>query len=147
MKEYAIGVMQGRLSKPVDGRIQAFPAATWEEEFKLASHIGIDAIEWIFEDPYETNPLWSESGRKRIMELIKETGVRVDHVCADYFMQHPFFRVTEQKRQTSAEILKKLLPFCREIGGKGVEIPFLDNSRIDSSEEMGMAIEAIRDAL
>ena len=86
MKKYAIGVMQGRLSKPVGSRIQAFPAATWEQEFKLASQMGLDAIEWIFEDPYETNPLWSESGRKRIMELIKETGVRVDHVCTDYFM-------------------------------------------------------------
>jgi len=147
MKEYAIGIMQGRLSRPVGGRIQAFPAATWEEEFKLASHIGFDAIEWIFEDPYETNPLWSESGRKRIMELIKETGVRVDHVCADYFMQHPFFRVTEQKRQTSMEILKKLLPFCREIGAKSVEIPFLDNSRIDSVEETKAASTAINAVL
>src|SRR3989344_851549 len=147
MKEYAIGIMQGRLSRPVGGRIQAFPAATWEEEFKLASHIGFDAIEWIFEDPYETNPLWSESGRKRIMELIKETGVRVDHVCADYFMQHPFFRVTEGERQKSLEILKKLLPFCREIGARSVEIPFLDNSRIDSSEETDTAIEAIKAAL
>ena len=32
-----VGFMQGRLSPPVDGRIQAFPHDQWHEEFALAS--------------------------------------------------------------------------------------------------------------
>ena len=44
-----IGIMQGRLSPPIDGRIQAFPINDWESEFEKASKIGFDCIEWIFD--------------------------------------------------------------------------------------------------
>ncbi len=144
---YAIGIMQGRLSRPVQNRIQAFPSQTWEQEFKTASQIGLAAIEWIFEEPYAENPLWSPAGREEIKKHTAETGVRVDHVCADYFMEHPFFRVSAAEGQQSSAILKELIPFCREIGAKSVELPFLDNSRIDSQEEMDATVRAMRAAL
>lgn len=44
-----IGIMQGRLSKPIGNKIQAFPWGIWEEEFKKAADIGFDEIEFIFE--------------------------------------------------------------------------------------------------
>ena len=44
--KHRIGVMQGRLSPMIDGRIQAFPWPYWKEEFKVAEQLGIDLIEW-----------------------------------------------------------------------------------------------------
>ena len=44
-----IGIMQGRLSKPVNGKIQAFPFNNWENEFKIASEIGYACIEWVID--------------------------------------------------------------------------------------------------
>ena len=41
-----VGIMQGRLVPPVDGRIQAFPAENWKDEFELASDAGLACIEW-----------------------------------------------------------------------------------------------------
>ena len=35
-----IGVMQGRLSPPINNRIQAFPKNNWKDEFELASIMG-----------------------------------------------------------------------------------------------------------
>ncbi len=30
-----IGIMQGRLSPRIDGKIQAYPANTWQKEFEI----------------------------------------------------------------------------------------------------------------
>ena len=59
-----IGIMQGRLSPRIDGKIQAYPAKTWQKEFETAKEIGYSAIEWIVEKPLQENALMSESGIK-----------------------------------------------------------------------------------
>ena len=45
-----IGIMQGRLSKPLNGKIQSFPLNTWEKEFYLAKEIGFELIEWVLDE-------------------------------------------------------------------------------------------------
>ena len=42
-----IGIMQGRLSPPEDGRFQSFPREHWRQEFARAREAGLDYIEWI----------------------------------------------------------------------------------------------------
>ena len=42
---FRIGIMQGRLSKPINGKIQSFPKNSWENEFYLAKDIGFELIE------------------------------------------------------------------------------------------------------
>ena len=34
-----LGIIQGRLSKPINGHIQEFPKETWENEFKLLNNL------------------------------------------------------------------------------------------------------------
>jgi hexulose-6-phosphate isomerase len=62
--------MQGRLSPRIDGKIQAYPEKSWQNEFHLAKEIGYSAIEWIVEEPLEKNALMSELGRDSINQLI-----------------------------------------------------------------------------
>ena len=65
-----IGIMQGRLSPPVAGRLQAFPWKSWEEEFDHARLCGFDTIEWLFQaDRHEENPIWIGTGREKIRRL------------------------------------------------------------------------------
>ena len=42
-----IGIMQGRLSLPEDGRIQSFPKRSWRKEFSRAQKAELASIEWI----------------------------------------------------------------------------------------------------
>ena len=52
--------MQGRLSFPIDNKIQYFPKNKWQDEFKEAASCNFACIEWIF-DTYEKNPIMDDS--------------------------------------------------------------------------------------
>jgi hexulose-6-phosphate isomerase len=141
-----IGIMQGRLSPRIDGKIQAYPASTWQKEFEIAQEIGYAAIEWIVERPVETNALMTDSGKGEIKKVIASTGVRIDYVCADIFMQQPLVRMTEEIKSQNKEYLLEILKNAKEVGAVGVEIPFVDNSSIKNETEKQEFIDAMQDA-
>jgi hexulose-6-phosphate isomerase len=141
-----IGIMQGRLSPRIDGKIQAYPAKTWQKEFEIAQEIGYAAIEWIVENPVETNALMTDSGKAEIKKVIASTGVRIDYVCADIFMQQPLVRMTEETKSQNKEYLVSILKNAKEVGAIGVEIPFVDNSSIKNETEKQEFIDAMQDA-
>lgn len=123
-----IGIMQGRLSPQLGNRIQAFPLDNWREEFVTAKEIGYNSIEWIVESPLELNPLLNFSGIEEINNCILSTGVKVDYVCADIFMENPIFE--EENLEKNLEILTNIIIFGNKIGAKCIEIPFVDNSSL-----------------
>ena len=141
-----IGIMQGRLSPRIDGKIQAYPASTWQKEFEIAQEIGYAAIEWIVEKPVETNALMTDSGKVEIKKAIASTGVRIDYVCADIFMQQPLVRMTEEIKSQNNNYLLQILKNAKEVGAIGVEIPFVDNSSIKNDKEKQEFIDAMQDA-
>ncbi len=143
-----IGIMQGRLSKPGDNKIQAFPWQTWEEEFEIAAGLGFDEIEFIFEAKgYEDSPWLTPRGLSKIKKVSKRTGVEVNYICADYFMEKPLIRVSEPEKTKSIEILKKLIKQSAQIGVKCIEVPMVDNSRIETEQEKQTFIECLRKCL
>ena len=141
-----IGIMQGRLSPRIDGKIQAYPASTWQKEFEIAQEIGYAAIEWIVEKPVETNALMTDSGKVEIKKVIASTGVRIDYVCADIFMQQPLVRMTEDTKSQNKDYLLEILKNAKEVGAMGVEIPFVDNSSIQNDKEKQEFIDAMQGA-
>jgi hexulose-6-phosphate isomerase len=141
-----IGIMQGRLSPRIDGKIQAYPAKTWQKEFEIAQEIGYTAIEWIVEKPLEVNALMSKSGMQEIKEIILKTGVRIDFICADIFMQQPLIRMSQEIREENKEHLKNILVSAKEVGAIGVEIPFVDASSIKSESEINELISCMQEA-
>jgi hexulose-6-phosphate isomerase len=141
-----IGIMQGRLSPRIDGKIQAYPASTWQKEFEIAQEIGYAAIEWIVENPVETNALMTDSGKAEIKKVIASTGVRIDYVCTDIFMQQPLVRMTEVTKSQNKEYLDAILNNAKEVGAIGVEIPFVDNSSIKNEKEKQEFIDVMEDA-
>jgi hexulose-6-phosphate isomerase len=123
-----IGIMQGRLSPRIDGKIQAYPASTWQKEFEIAQEIGYAAIEWIIEKPVETNALMTDSGKAEIKKIIASTGVRIDYVCADIFMQQPLVRMTKDSKSQNKEYLSAILKNAKELGGDSKRIALAGDS-------------------
>lgn len=124
-----IGIMQGRLSPKIDGKIQAFPVENWKSEFQLARQIGFSSIEWIVEKPLELNPLLNEVGINDIKKIIEKTGIKVEFICADIFMQEP---IKNEKLilDKSRDLILRIIENGYKIGAKYIEIPFVDNSSI-----------------
>jgi L-ribulose-5-phosphate 3-epimerase len=131
-----IATMQGRMVPPEEGRFQSFPRNRWRDEFTLAAEAGLDAIEWIF-DVYgeDANPIATDPGIEEMNALMEKTGVVVRSLCADYFMDLPFLRSTEDQRKDRIQKFQWLLSRCAAVGIGRIVIPFVDQSRINNETE------------
>lgn len=127
--------MQGRLLPKYKGRYQAHPVGYWENEFPIAAEFGLNCIEFIFDyNDFELNPLWNKKGRKNILEISRQTGVKVYSVCADFFMECPLHSKIEENRNFSKNILIELLQNCNELEIKDIVIPCVDQSSLSTSQ-------------
>jgi len=132
-----IGIMQGRLSAPVGGRIQAFPVDTWRDELALALEAGLDCIEWVYEaDTEPANPMRNESGIAEIRQLAQEAGVAVWSICADYYMSERLVSRDGVPESKNVDHLRRLLDRAALLGVKYVVLPFVDESALKSSREL-----------
>ena len=143
-----IGIMQGRLSPRSSARVQSFPWRTWEAEFHQARLCGFDSIEWLFEaEAFEQNPIWNAAGREKIANMISTGGMEVRSLCANYFMTHPFFRVSEEDRKRSVAVLNELVPRAASIGVSTILLPVLEESELRTDQEQGVLAESLRESL
>jgi L-ribulose-5-phosphate 3-epimerase len=142
-----IAVMQGRLLPPSDGSFQCFPRRLWREEFPLVAQAGLDAIEWIYDSPGESdNPLGTDHGLAEMRLLSKKCNIAVVSLCADYFMERPLAKAAAKSPAESESRITKLLWLldrCRLAGIHRVVLPFVDNSRIESDAEEAQVIEVL----
>ena len=143
-----IGVMQGRLLPPIEGRHQSFPSKHWREEFPLAAEASVDAIEWIYDAISESeNPIGTDSGLAEIRQLSEKCKIVVVSVCADYFMARPLAKAVAAEQEERINKLLWLLDRCKLAGIHRVVLPFLDNSRIESDAEEVQVVQVMRRAL
>ena len=143
-----IGAMQGRLLPPSDGCFQCFPRKHWKEEFPLAAEAGLDAIEWIYDFPGESdNPLGTDNGLAEMRLLSAKCNIAVVSVCADYFMECPLAKAEAAESEERINKLLWLLDRCKLAGIRRVVLPFVDNSRIDSDAEGAQAVQVLRHVL
>jgi L-ribulose-5-phosphate 3-epimerase len=143
-----IGIMQGRLVPPEDGRFQSFPRDAWRAEFPGAAAAGLDAIEWI-DDGFgeDVNPLATDEGILEMRRLSAQHGVGVFSVCADYFMEQPFLRVDAETLARTVARLRWLLQRCRLAGIERAVLPFVDHSSIETHEETARVVEILNEVL
>ena len=134
IKNPKIGIMQGRLSQPYDGKIQAFPAASWKQEFEKASNCGFDVIEWIF-DTYTLNPILSSDGISEIKSLQKEHNIMINSICADYFMDKKLFGESRYNLEKNIGILKELILQSKKLEATIIEIPLVDSSSLKTTND------------
>ena len=142
-----IGIMQGRLLPPADGRIQCFPRENWNDEFALAASAHVDSIEWIY-DEYgaDVNPLATDEGIESILESVDTHGVQVVSVCADYFMERPLVRATDTELEERFRVLLWLLDRCRRVGVTRIVLPFVDASRIETDGALSKVVSILGQA-
>ena len=124
-----IGIMQGRLSKPHDSKIQSFPVSSWKQEFEKATKCGFEVIEWIF-DEYKPNPILSSEGISEINSLCKKHNIIINSICADYFMMKKLFHESQSNLEKNITVLKELILQSKKLEFSFIEIPLVDSSSL-----------------
>jgi L-ribulose-5-phosphate 3-epimerase len=143
-----IGILQGRLVPPTENRIQCFPRERWADEFALASQVGLDCIEWIYDlHGADVNPLATDAGVKKLTGLSRHHKVKILSISADYFMDKPLVRASQAELDERLKIFFWLLERCRLIGINRVVLPFVDASRIETQNEFDGVIEILKPIL
>jgi L-ribulose-5-phosphate 3-epimerase len=141
-----VGIMQGRLTPPAGDRIQQFPVAAWEEEFPVAASAGFAAIEWIYDTASEgANPIETDAGIARLGELAERHGVRVQSLCADWFMEQPLGGGDDGVERGWLERLEWLLGRCPSSGIRHIVLPFVDDAAIVSENDRQVVALALRE--
>lgn len=126
-----IGVMQGRLLPKFHGRYQAHPVGYWQDEFPIAKNLGLDCVEVILDyNDLSRNPLTSHDGLEKLKRVVNKTGVEVQSICADYFMQAPLHASDAAVRQNSLVQLESLISSAAVLGVRDVVIPCVDQSSL-----------------
>ncbi len=109
-----IGIVQGRLSPPLNG-FQECPV-DWEREFRLLSDLKLDHIEWIVtKQSFETNPIFSE-------DLFF---YNISSICAD--------NLIDKRIIDTAFLFNNLQPICENAIKNRVDtitIPLLEESDV-----------------
>jgi len=91
-----LGVMQGRLSKSISGKIQEFPVSTWRDEFHKAHKLGLKKIEWTIDFiEYKNNPIFLKPNQSEVTELMSKFNVKVDSITLDNFVEAPIHKINE----------------------------------------------------
>lgn len=143
-----LGIMQGRLLPPMEGRFQSFPRGRWAEEFPSAAAAGLGTIEWIY-DTYGlgANPLETDAGVDSILVASRAHGVAVRSICADYFMDATFVRATGAERTERIAHLVWLLGQAKRLGVTRIVLPFVDSSAIRDETDEAAVVDTVQRAL
>ncbi len=137
-----IGVMQGRLVPKYQDRYQAFPIGMWQDEFKVAQECGLDLIEFILDfNDAEENPLLRSGGINEIISVSKDTGVSVQTICADYFMEGPLHSSDDKVSEKSFKVLERLLEAAEVLKITDIIIPCVDQSSLKTKEAINRFLE------
>ena len=143
-----IGVMQGRLLPKYRGRYQAHPVGYWQNEFLVAKELGLSFIEFILDfNDAEINPLLSKAGKLEILEQVKDSGVQVKTICADYFMEAPLHSTDINVAKASLDVLNRLIVRAAELGVSDVVIPCVDHASLRENYMIDNFVNAIKPLL
>lgn len=113
-----IGILQGRLSKPINNFIQDFPPDTWEQEFELLDKLGLSHIEWVVNKKSFDDGHLNIDCRKYSDKILSVScdNLTNKNIAEKYFLD------------------EQLLPICEFASRnniKSITIPLLEDSRID----------------
>ena len=116
-----LGCLQGRLSPPIDNKVQEFPFDTWREEFKLLEKLNLNHIEWIVtKNSFDNNLLFIE-------DLTKYP---ISSICSDHLIDGCII---------FGWFLEKYLdPVCEAAiknNIKNITIPLLEQSNMENDNE------------
>ena len=122
--------MQGRLSPPFNNKIQHYPFNNWENEFFLIlEEFPFKSIQWVYEkENFLINKLYTDP--VIIKKISNETGIKVNSVILDYFMNKNFLSGFKNIEKENIDHLIFIINQCNKANIKNIELPLVDDSSL-----------------
>ena len=137
--------MQGRLSPLGGGKIQAFPASCWQEEFRTAQKLGFELMEWTLDqDKLYDNPLLTAAGQAEILGLKNTCGVSVSSLTGDCFMQSPFWKTEGSELASLLQDFRAVAKACAAVGIVMMVVPLVDNGRLENRLQEDCLVDILK---
>ena len=137
-----ISIVQGRLTSMVGGRYQHFPIHAWRDEFKTASQLGFDGIEWIISD--FSNPIFDPVSLGQARELSNKTGIQVGSISLDVLMYTPIQTVPWDD---IAWMFERLCVAVEKLKVSRISIPVEETSGIRNPKDAELVITRLAKVL
>ena len=120
-----VGIVQGRLTSSPKKRLQFFPKE-WSTEFKIASQLGYDFIEFFAERKFnKKNPIWNSILIKKYLELSKKHNLKIINFCDDYIISNSI------RAKKTQNYLSKLLINLKKLKVKNLILPMYGKSNLN----------------
>jgi hexulose-6-phosphate isomerase len=143
-----IGFMQGRLSELVNGKIQAFPWSSWQEEFIVAERNAFQCMEWTLDqNRLHDNPLMTLVGQKEILTLSRRYKVSIPSVTGDCFMQAPFWKAQGAEQKDLQCDFQRIAEASAAVGISIIVVPLVDNGRLDNMEQEDVLVDFLENII
>jgi len=117
-----LGILQGRLSPPVNGHYQEFPN-DWQKEIKEMQDLSLSGMEWLITPKSnKNNPLFTAPDLLNDKQILS--------ICVDTLVDK---RITEENF-----LMDNLLPVCEALSKtsiKNLTIPILDDSDLNNDKD------------
>lgn len=136
-----IGFLQGRLSPPIDGQIQAFPWSCWQAEFPIGEQNNFCLMEWTLDQHrLRRNPLLDTAGQAEIRTLSQRHGLEIPSLTADCFMQAPFWKTHGAEQRALKRDFVAVVRGCAVTGVPLLIVPVVDNGRLESVDQENILV-------
>ncbi|MEI5995041.1 L-ribulose-5-phosphate 3-epimerase [Candidatus Enterococcus mansonii] len=101
---------------------------SWEERLRLASSLGFDFVEMSIDETDErlTRLDWSKSERKKVIDAVHETGVKILSICLSGHRRFPFGSEDVEKRQIALKMMQKAVDLASDIGVRTIQLAGYD---------------------
>ena len=138
----SISIVQGRLSPMVGGRYQHFPIHAWRNEFKIASQLGFDGIEWIISD--FSNPIFDPTSLDQAREISNKTDIQVGSISLDMLMCSP---IQTLPWDDIAWMFERLCVAVEKLKVSRISIPVEETSSIRNPKDAELVITRLAKVL
>ena len=118
--------------------------ATTETAFPEAAKLGFDGVEPDLGRDYKNDLLWTSEGRKRVLNLAKESGVEVSSVCLGALWGQTFASDDPADRERATEIVREAARWTPELGPKVILVPIVGVEEQTPSIGVDRWIEGLR---
>ena len=133
----SIGIMQGRVVPKTLDRLQVFPDQ-WEKEFRAMKEIGFNHVE-LLDDKENTFRELLQKQKKEFFDTLLQSGLHCSSVCADQLCSYSLLQNPREFKNSIDGLLQAL----EGQGTYAIVVPFFDENRVDSREELKKVLEEL----